>query len=1104
MASYLGKISALVTANTAPFRSALQGSAKDLNRWRSQVNRTLNEAGSGDWDRQILTKMQQVRQAVAAAQTAQLNFPNFDARRIEQMYSALRQIRDPLSKIRDDFEGLSVAVQTKFVGALEAVQNEALRMRDAIESGARIGQAEFAALERQVSRTANAISRLREMQAATSRLSTGEELRFKAPTVAAQLARAVRIQPKAEEILGTSNQSTNRLFALQGSLAKRLAGLRAQIEAEQMRATPDATLMAALVSSEERYAAALKRTNDVLESRIANVERMNELPLEQRKLEEHSNAVMVSQMRRARERDAALEASDDAIRREALLIRNEGASSQLPSNFAVMAQLRARGQRARESSAQFRNMQFYDVAFESRLRAESSSVSTLGRELARLGVQAGGPTAQAFDRLTAEAEEFARGGVIASRQARQELERLRNVAIDTAVRVGDITATQATSLRARTGDISRGGTDKISLGIQQAAFAVEDFFSVTGGLDQRIRAAGNNISQLGFILGGTAGLFAGIGTVIAAQLISPLLRTTKIGRDFEDWLDSAKLGSDAFRTSLEAQRRAVESLANAYQNLSSSILESSLSPAGKQQEANRQVTREIQKALRSAREQQLFSADSTVIQADTRVLIAERRLSNAPNPAEARQAAFELEAARAEQSRARAAAVRRATRPVDVAAVRAQAERDVQAARERAEQLRRATGATGGSAASMQAVGQLIVQNAERQAQERIAAAENAAAFQARQRGIDQTGTRLGGLLVGGNVPAAIAQDLAGRLGPGEITRRLDDVARIRKEIAEVIAKAIEDGVDPSVYQEVIVKANRLQIALLGAASAMQGFVGVADRISQSAGADVGSLEQRAERDRREAVMGIPGAAGRAIASSAAAADARRLRQRLDDSLDIARRRVEEGVLAQDFTRLGQIETTLQSQQISVDERARLLAERRAIRNRVDAAIENDPDVQAARGLRDQATRDAEFAAALDRGRVLAMTPGQRVAEDLRGRMFDINAFFGDQAEQGSGLVDIAARNQAMARVFREAVDQTAPMLAQFRDEVLTARLQGPSRAALNMVDVGTMEGQRELNRLLRGDDSARDINLAELQKQTVALQELVRIAEGLGITVAD
>jgi hypothetical protein len=71
-------------------------------------------------------------------------------------------------------------------------------------------------------------------------------------------------------------------------------------------------------------------------------------------------------------------------------------------------------------------------------------------------------------------------------------------------------------------------------------------------------------------------------------------------------------------------------------------------------------------------------------------------------------------------------------------------------------------------------------------------------------------------------------------------------------------------------------------------------------------------------------------------------------------------------------------------------------------------------------------------------------------------------------------------------------MEQVAPMLRQFQDERQNALLQGPSRAALNVSDVSTSQGQSELNRLLRGDDPAKDVNLAELSKQTEKLQEII------------
>ena len=67
--------------------------------------------------------------------------------------------------------------------------------------------------------------------------------------------------------------------------------------------------------------------------------------------------------------------------------------------------------------------------------------------------------------------------------------------------------------------------------------------------------------------------------------------------------------------------------------------------------------------------------------------------------------------------------------------------------------------------------------------------------------------------------------------------------------------------------------------------------------------------------------------------------------------------------------------------------------------------------------------------------------------------------------------------------------------MAGFQQERRNALLQGPSRAALQATDITTTQGQSELNRLIRGDDAALDVNLVELQKQS---EELARINERL------
>ena len=84
-----------------------------------------------------------------------------------------------------------------------------------------------------------------------------------------------------------------------------------------------------------------------------------------------------------------------------------------------------------------------------------------------------------------------------------------------------------------------------------------------------------------------------------------------------------------------------------------------------------------------------------------------------------------------------------------------------------------------------------------------------------------------------------------------------------------------------------------------------------------------------------------------------------------------------------------------------------------------------------------------------------------------------------------------AARQEAVRRFASEQRRAAAPAIFGFADSVQNALMQGPSRAALNASDISTQEGAKELNRLLRGEDSARDQNLVELQRQSQALDEL-------------
>jgi hypothetical protein len=166
-----------------------------------------------------------------------------------------------------------------------------------------------------------------------------------------------------------------------------------------------------------------------------------------------------------------------------------------------------------------------------------------------------------------------------------------------------------------------------------------------------------------------------------------------------------------------------------------------------------------------------------------------------------------------------------------------------------------------------------------------------------------------------------------------------------------------------------------------------------------------------------------------------------------------------------------------------------LLRQRAAIQQQV---VDSDERV---RDARDASTREAEQASAATRGRELSRTDAQRAATGLAQGLEDIRQFFGRQAEDGNGLIDFQAAREAQLRFAEEQNRAAAPAIFSLADSVQNAILQGPSRAALNVSDISTQEGARELNRLLRGEDPARDnANLQELQRQSQILEENNRI----------
>jgi len=234
--------------------------------------------------------------------------------------------------------------------------------------------------------------------------------------------------------------------------------------------------------------------------------------------------------------------------------------------------------------------------------------------------------AAAVDRL-AEAYQEAASTPGGFQRNAAELQRLSNEAIEATAAVEGVGQSQAALQRgfARTGDVARGAFGNTGLAIQQAAFAIDDFFSVTGGLDQRIRAAGNNISQLGFIIGGTTGLIAGIAASIGSQLIVALIRWYNEGRTTEDQVKSL---NDA----LARQKSLVEDLKQAFESLGDSIARRAFSEPAQQAREFAKSLDEITKKQKESREKRIADLDPYVQRERAEQARIQRELENEQDP----------------------------------------------------------------------------------------------------------------------------------------------------------------------------------------------------------------------------------------------------------------------------------------------------------------------------------------------------------------------------------------------------------------------------------------------------------------------------------------
>jgi hypothetical protein len=694
---------------------------------------------------------------------------------------------------------------------------------------------------------------------------------------------------------------------------------------------------------------------------------------------------------------------------------------------------------------------FGDFINDANVRQSVGELQGLQRVLIQVGAVAGGPAARAYEAYRARLQEAISTGTTGLPTVRRELERLQRAAAEAAAATGRISVGNAFRQIQRAGDVARGGVDRFSLALNQAAFAVDDFFSATGGLEFKLRAVSNNITQLAFILGGTTGLFLGLGAVITGQVAVALAKHVFGLDDAKKRQEALKAQAEALNSTLDKQKNLVEALADAYRDLGRDIKQATLTPQNARFEERQNRDRDVRQQQAERRREQVAG----IIPA-----VAANR---------GRRQQLEAQAAELPLGQERAAVQRRADR------LRAR-EDDVFGRVERV-----AAGRLGQNRAgleerrgffqerlnSLQADRARVARNfgeddprlARFDAQINTAAEQLAEFTLALQRINDEaisTAFQFSGPLQDSIQRAQ--ERLASAFGDRRVQQQ-DTLDRAGRALGDLPSRITTENLSPAGTRRAIAEIEALARPAVEAASRLGDFAdaltsaeGAAKRADEQAKARVEEL--RAEVSRNPNDRGLQA----------------QLRAAESGATEVARRR----------------------QQVEADVRR--------------GFAETGAGADANRGRQQQVQRDADAASRFAQDLTRQGELISRGFEIARPAIEE----FARKLEQDLTALGEAARSdrQDAAKILeggrRNLTEQAAPMLVDMANSVQNAVLQGPSRAALTASDVTTTQGAQELNRLLRGDAAGREADFVEMQKQTTQLQQvnegIKQLAQRLGV----
>jgi hypothetical protein len=644
---YLGKISAIVSANTADFDSKLSKSAAEVRKFAGSMQGTLTSAqtGAGNALRGIYTEAQKVERALQAVATRKLAFKGFQGanlpeavKQMQAVFSVSQQISKPLAAAAKSLNGLSTEIQAEFLPAMISAQKATESLADVVDRTGAVGKRQWQSVTEQVEKTAAAIARLKEASTLTGGLATGKELRFQRPEQEAEIRRSAKTQADMASLPADAMSSMGSYVARQRAAADEVNRLAAAVEKAKLSRKGNTSQNVA--NAESAYQKALehqRNLNTLVEKEVdarkspgatgpnlppgyggsadAGLGRRVEDPA--RRLDVLKGSItsvksvvdalpaslqnkFIPGLRDAEKEFKRLAGLGNATAQEIEAARQKVV--RLARDAAQAGkQMDARAATARSFGESFggRGIKGINLGLDQRaLRGYEGELTALQAALGQTEQKARGPAVKAFSDLRRAIAAAMKAGTIQNPATMQNIQNLSDAAVNATSRAGGGSVKQIKQRMQRAGDIGRGGFDNFALAVNQGAFAIDDFLSATGGMDQKLRAVSNNITQLGFILGGTAGLVTALAAVIGGQLVVGFVKWWNEGRTTENQ-------TKALNDALEKQKSLVEELASAFKSLGNEMVGNGFSKAAADNKKFADSLEEIRKKQEEARDQRL-------------------------------------------------------------------------------------------------------------------------------------------------------------------------------------------------------------------------------------------------------------------------------------------------------------------------------------------------------------------------------------------------------------------------------------------------------------------------------------------------------------------